>query len=451
VSSTLSSALSSPRLRRIVAAYTINRLGTWIAEIALALAVYDHTHSALAVSATLIAAQALPAFAVPPLVAKVEASRRRQELSALYVFEAVCTLALAGILLWQFWLPAVLLLVALDGTAALTASALLRTEAARAGRDALAVDAPDGGHAQERGALDPHVGERQATAAINVAFSVTFVLGPVLGGVITAGAGAPVALLVDALTFVACGLLLVDLHPGVEEARGESVRARLSAAWEYVRGTPTLRAILLTQAIAFLFFAAGEPIEVAYAKATLRVGDSGFGLLVTVWGAGTVVGAAAFARAHEQPLGALVSAGTLAAGVAYIGFAAAPSLLPACVAALVGGVGNGIQWAPLVSAVQRLTPAQLQGQVMGGLESIGAICPALGLALGGALVALGSPREAFLIVGSGAAFTTVAFASVMLSDSSGLESGRDDRGLRGGLAASRDDSDLPAEMHASTP
>ena len=58
----------------------------------------------------------------------------RSDLSALYAFEAVATAALA-VLLWHFLLPAMLVLVALDGTAALAASALLRAEAARAGRE----------------------------------------------------------------------------------------------------------------------------------------------------------------------------------------------------------------------------------------------------------------------------------------------------------------------------
>ncbi len=67
-------------------------------------------------------------------MARVEASTRRSELSGLYFFEAVVTAALA-VLLWHFWLPAVLLLAALDGTAALAASALLRAEVARAARE----------------------------------------------------------------------------------------------------------------------------------------------------------------------------------------------------------------------------------------------------------------------------------------------------------------------------
>src|ERR1700685_2233555 len=119
------SPLSSPRLRRIITAYTINRLGSWVGLVALSLAVFDHTHSALAVAALLFAWQALPAFLVPGLVARVEASARRSELSALYLFEAVATASLA-VLLWHFSLPAVLVLAALDGTAALAARELLR-------------------------------------------------------------------------------------------------------------------------------------------------------------------------------------------------------------------------------------------------------------------------------------------------------------------------------------
>ncbi len=84
----LQSLLQSPALARIVAGYTINRLGTWFGYVALSLAVFDHTHSALAVAALLVAGQALPAFLVPALVARVEGSPRRSQLSALYAFQA---------------------------------------------------------------------------------------------------------------------------------------------------------------------------------------------------------------------------------------------------------------------------------------------------------------------------------------------------------------------------
>jgi MFS family permease len=124
----------------------------------------------------------------------------------------------------------------------------------------------------------------------------------------------------------------------------------------------------------------------------------------------------------------MLSAGTFAVGLAYVGFAVSPSLALACVAALIGGVGNGMQWAPLVSAVQRLTPPGLHGRVMGALESIGALAPALGLSLGGALVALSSPRTAFAIVGIGAGVTTIGFLGVPLARPPATASDQPDAG-----------------------
>jgi Major Facilitator Superfamily len=446
-----SSPLHSPRLRRIVAAYTVNRLGTWFGFIALSIAVYDHTHSAVAVAALLVTGQLVPALAAPVLVAAVEASSHKGELTALYVFEAAATASLAGVLLWDFSLPGVLLLVALDETAALGASALLRAAAARcarewahahqeyappahehpqvhtyAGQPGIALAAgenlPGGEHAvadsganapgaREAGAVEA---ERRANAALNVGFAGTFMVGPALAGLVVAAFGAPTALLVDAASFALCGALLLDLRPYVEEADGDSVRARLRAAWEHIVATPALRALLLAEALALVFFASDGAIEVPYAKVTLLAGDRGYGLIVTAWGVGAVVGSVVFVRAVRRGLGALLSVGALAVGLAYLGWAAAPSLAVACAVGLLGGIGNGVQWAAFISAVQRLTPPTLQGRLMGAVESLGALFPAVGLALGGALVALSSTRVAFVVVGLGAALSTVAFVRLPL-------------------------------------
>ena len=62
----------------------------------------------------------------------------------------------------------------------------------------------------------------------------------------------------------------------------------------------------------------------------------------------------------------------------------------------------------LTSIVQRLTPSQLHGQMMGAVESLTALCLAIGLPLGGLLVLLSSPRAAFLVVGLGAVAASAA-------------------------------------------
>jgi predicted MFS family arabinose efflux permease len=462
-SRTASSPLRDPKLRRIVAAYTVNRLGTWFGFIALSVAVYEHTHSAFAVAVLLVAGQVLPAFAVPALVARVEAASRRGELSALYLFEAAATAALAG-LVWRFWLPGILLLVALDGTAALAASALLRAAAARAAREwsqgrhsqiapagedlpahtyagqagialtggesglggaelargdgadrgagASGASGASGGiDAREASALEA---ERRANAGINIGFAVTFTLGPALAGLAVPAFGAPAALLMDAVSFVICGAMLIDLRPRSDDADTSSVRARVRAAWRHINDAPGLRGLLLAEAVALVFFEFSPPIEVAYAKSTLHAGDGGYGLLLGVWGLGVAIGSILFARAIRRSLGMLLSASTLAVGLAYLGWAIAPSLAAACVAGLIGGLGNGVQWAALISAVQRLTPESLHGRMMGAVESLGAICPGIGLSLGGAIAALSSPRAAFLVAGVGASLSTIAFVRLPL-------------------------------------
>jgi hypothetical protein len=402
------SPLHSPRLRRILAAYTINRLGTWFGLIALMVAVFDHTHSSLAVSGMLLSAQALPAFMVPALVARVEASARRRELSGLYFFEAAATAGLA-VLLWHFSLPAILLLAALDGTAALAASALLRAELARVAREESRTAPGSELLCAEELEARAQGSERAANAALNVCFSATFVLGPALAGALVAAAGASAALFVDVASFIVCGTLLLDLHPHVEEAEGDSVRARLRAAARHLNEVQFLRGLLITYALALVFLESAAPIEVAYAKTTLHAGERGFGLLVTMWGAGAVLGSVVFARSLQRSLGLLLGAGSTAIGLAYIGFAAAPTLAWACAAALVGGIGNGLEVPSLISLVQRLTPQSLQGRMMSAVESLNALSLAFGLPLGGALAAVSSPRDAFLAVGLCGTATSLVF------------------------------------------
>lgn len=395
-------------MRRILLAYTVNQLGTWFAYVALTLSVYDHTHSALAVAGLLVAGRLLPALLTPTLVAKVELSKRRGGLSRLYMLEGVVALALAG-LLWHFWLPGVLVLVAIDGTAALTAGALLRATAAR-------VAVEEMGSAQDA----EETAQREANAALNVAFTASVTLGPAISGVIVAAAGSPTALLIDAVSFFVCGALLTGLQVHASaEAGGRSVRGRLAAAWGHLRAVPALRGLLATEALAIVFFASVEPVEVLFVKSTLNAGDRGFGFLTAAWGVGMVLGSLVFARSLHRSLRPMLVWGTLAVGVSYIGFSVSPTLAVACGAAVVGGTGNGVQWAALISSVQHLTPRELLGRLMGTVEGIGALCPAIGFVLGGVLAQLTSPRTALLWIGVSAALCTFPFLRVTRREMAG--------------------------------
>jgi MFS family permease len=397
---------SSPRLRRILLAYTVNQMGTWFAYVALSVSVYDHTHSAIAVAGMFIAARLLPALATPALVARLEASTRHGELSRLYLLEAATAAALA-VLLWHFWLPGVLMLVVVDGTAALAAGALLRALVAQIAVEEITLD-PDGACAEDE---QVETAQREANAALNIVFTTTVAIGPIVAGLVVGSLGGSTALLIDAASFFGCGVLL--LRYGMHAEAGEaSLADRLKAAWEHLRAVSKLRSLLLAEALGIVFFAAVEPVEVIFARSTLHSGDGGFGLLVGSWGVGMIFGGLLFARAVKRPLPPLLIAGTFLIGFSDVGTAAAPTLAVACIISVVGGVGNGLQWPALISAVQRMTPPELQGRLMSAVEAIGAICPAIGFALGGAITAVSSPRFALFVAGLAAIATTGLFLRI---------------------------------------
>jgi MFS family permease len=366
-------------------AYLVNELGNWLGEIALAVLVFDQTGSPMATAALFFGMHFAPALLGPPIVARLESVPARLALPALYAIEAA-TFAVLALLAGaeDFALVLVLLLATLDGSIASAARALTRASAT-------AVLAPSGQL-------------REGNALLNIAFTVGAAGGPAVAGVVVAGAGIEAALIGDAISFLAVAALLA-LTRGLADPEIEGVEVgwteRLRRGLEYVRSRATLGRLLAAQAAAFVFFALVIPIEVVFAKETLGAGDAGYGALLASWGVGMVAGSLLFAALRAVPLRGLLLVSTSTIGIAYLGTAVAPSLLVACVASVVGGLGNGVQWIALVTAVQELTRATYQARVLSLLEALASAMPGAGFLLGGVIATLFAPRTAYAVAGAG--------------------------------------------------
>ena len=177
-----------------------------------------------------------------------------------------------------------------------------------------------------------------------------------------------------------------------------------------MRGRPRLATLLGVQAFALVAFTAVLPVEIVLAKGVLGAGDAGYGALLAAWGVGMVAGGAVFAGSATVPLERLLVAGTAAIAVAYALMAGAPGLGLACAGAALGGVGNGVQWVALVSALQLETASAFQARVMALLESVGALAPGIGFAAGGVLGATLGARTVFALAAAGAAAAAFAFS-----------------------------------------
>jgi MFS family permease len=255
---------------------------------------------------------------------------------------------------------------------------------------------------------------REGNALLNISFTAGAAIGPAIAGLVVAGAGVRTGLLVDAVSFAAVAALLATapgLPAGIPSERSWAERLRVGL--QYVRERVQLRRLLAAQAAAFVFFATVIPIEVVFAKETLGSGDVGYGVLLASWGGGMLAGSIAFAALNRLSLRMLLPISTLAVGLAYIGTAASPNLLVACIASAIGGVGNGIQWVGLMTAVQQLTQSAFQARVISLLEALAKAMPGVGFLVGGALAAAFNPRVSYAVAGTGVIVVLIA-ASVAL-------------------------------------
>jgi hypothetical protein len=385
--------LKLPGFRHLGFAYTVNEFGNWLGEIALAVLVFQETGSPLATAALFIGMQFFPALFAQGLVARVEVAGTRIGLPAIYAAEGATFVALAAIA-DNFMLAAIVVLAALDGSLALAGRAFTRAAAAAV--------------------LKPAGQLREGNALLNIGFTAAGALGPAAGGLVVAGFGVEAALLADAASFLLVAVTLLGARslPSVK-AEPNPWRARLREGLAYVGGRPVLRRLLGAQAAAFVFFAAVLPIEIVYATETLDAGSSGYGALLAAWGAGMVGGSLVFAGMRHVSLQALLFWSTLAVGAAYLGLSAADSLLVACLAAAFGGIGNGVQWVSVMSAVQELTDDRYQARVVGLLESSGYAMPGVGFVLGGVVAQLVDPRASFFVAGTGVVLVLLVAAPLL--------------------------------------
>jgi hypothetical protein len=377
--------------------YGVNEFGDNFALIALAILVFDETGSALATAALFVAAKFVPAFGAPILTARVDRVATRVALPVIYSFEAIAFGALALVAATHFSLAVVLGLAFIDGTLALTGRGLSRAAVAAV--------------------LGPAGALRSGNALLNVIFSVTSAAGPAVAGLFVAATSTAAALAFDAATFALVSLILAsarDLPPARLEPP-ESWLGRIRSGMSYLRANPVLRTLISAQGLGVVFFTLVVPIEVIYAKESLDAGDAGFGALVACWGVGMIFGSLVFARVSTRSTAFLVGASTLLIGAGYLGMSLAPEIVTACAASSLGGIGNGVQWVSVMTAVQEAASDAFQARIVGLLESVSAAAPGVGFVLGGVLTNLWSPRLAFAVAGVGVALVAIAMTRRLAS------------------------------------
>jgi MFS family permease len=266
-----------------------------------------------------------------------------------------------------------------------------------------------------------------ANALLQGIENVSWAIGPLAGGVLTAAAGPSAAYALNAASFVVSIFLVV----GIPSRLLQSERALSRGHWRDLRdgfdaalGSPSMRAVLVAWGIASLAAGGGTVSEIFLAKNTFSAGDFGYGLLFGTMGCGLVVGSFASAGALARYGVSRIYGGSIALmAVGYLGTAASPNVWVAAGFCVVAGVGNGVAIACNALLVQRGTFDLLRGRALTFVMSATYVLVGVGEGLGGLFVHSAGAR--WIWAGGGCALLAAAVAGSLLARKLGDETAAD--------------------------
>jgi MFS family permease len=361
---------------------TQSALGTGAGYVVLLLIAYERYESPWAISFTL-AAELVPAMLLGPVFGA--AADRWSRKSCLVVADLVRAVAFAGIAL-------------IDSFAAMVAFAALAGIGTGLFTPAALAALP--------GIVDDDRRAAAATSLYGAIADLGFTVGPALAAGLLVLGGAETVLIFNVVTFALSAAMLWRLRFGARPAIDlEAPRSSLlREAGEGMRATIGMRAIrVVVIGSSAALFCGGlfNVAELLFARGDLDASDSGFSVLVALFGLGFICGSLAGSRGGELPVlrrryltGLLVmAAGFLASGLA-------PGYTLALVTFAAAGFGNGLVLVYERLLIQKAVPDELLGRVFGVKDAMASWAFAIAfLAAGGFISVVDEPRTMILIAG----------------------------------------------------
>lgn len=259
----------------------------------------------------------------------------------------------------------------------------------------------------------PHDRLIDANARISQPRAVAQVAGPGLGGALVQAVSAPVAIILDALSFVASAVLLsrnntTPSRQSPEDGAGPGVITAIRQGLHHVWHQPLLRASAAAAGTYNLFNAAVLAVLVLHLSRTMHLSPAEIGLVMAAGGPGALLGATlATAITRRIGLGPAMIAGLVmaGAGILIIQLAHGPhvtTLLIMLVAIFLNGLGQPLYNVNQSGLRQAIVPARLLGRVQATLSVLAGAAAPIGAIIGGLTGQWLGTRTALLLAGAGA-------------------------------------------------
>ncbi len=243
----------------------------------------------------------------------------------------------------------------------------------------------------------------RANALISGTFSTSIMVGPALGGLLVATVGVDVAFVLDVVTYLVSAILLSTVpmpRPRRESEQEAGFVRELRSGFGYLLGARIPLAIVVGAFLTILTINATVPAEVFLAKETFGAGDAGYGLLVSLWGGGMVLGSAMMAVLGDRiNLVLMYFLSIFVGALALVGTGLAPVFVLALGALTVEGAATGIDNVATDTILQQRVPEAFLGRVF-SIRFLGySAGEALAYPAGGLLVDAVGPRSTYILAG----------------------------------------------------
>jgi MFS family permease len=287
------------------------------------------------------------------------------------------------------------------------------------------LDAPGG---TARAALLPDVATgagwsfERATGATAVVERFARLAGAPLAGVLIAATGATNVLWIDAASFlVSAALVAVGVpRPAVErEPRKTSYRRELREGYAFLRADRTLAVLVFIVSLTNLFDAVAM-IALPVLAHDIYESALSLGLMTAAGGAGSVLGALAFAAiGHRLSRRAVFTWGFIFVTLSFPVAAFFPPLAVLLVAKTISGLASGPLNPVIDTVFMERVPAGMRGRVFGVTQAAAWVAIPLGVLVAGAVIEAIGLRATLLL--SGAAYLTITIAARFSTALRGLD------------------------------
>ena len=257
------------------------------------------------------------------------------------------------------------------------------------------------------------VGREQVANAVSlnsISINLARSVGPAIGGLVIALAGAGWTFVLNAVSF--CGVILVlyrwrrPRHESVLPA--ERVWSAIRAGLRYVRHVPAVRAVLVRSGTFVLFGSALWALLPSLARFELGRGPAGYGILLGFFGIGAVIAAALLPRWRANiPINRCVrlAVALFVLSLLLLAWAQAPGMAELLL--LIAGAAWLTLLSTFNSSLQALVPAWVRGRALAVSILVFFGGMALGSAIWGYVAAFFGLKAALVTAAIGGMVTTV--------------------------------------------